>query len=128
MGCSGSQNSTDPSKKQQTIGHENVIQKSNRPISEYYKFGKKLGQGKNNGYRNKPNIIKSRLTKIGSFGEVKEATHKTSGEKRAVKIVKKSLLTKKSELDKEFNILRGLVYFILIILMLIGSSQYHEDL
>ena len=46
----------------------------------------------------------------GSFGEVREATHQITREKRAVKIIKKNLLSSKSELDAEFNILRNLVY------------------
>lgn len=68
----------------------------------------------------------------GSFGEVRKATHKISGLKRAIKIIPKQdcTLRHQKRILNEIEILKKLVFFILYasFLLFVGSSQYHKSL
>jgi serine/threonine protein kinase len=89
-------------------------------IRDDYLIGKVLGSGK----LDSPN-----MGNIGAFGEVRLCTHRKTGAKRAVKIIKKSFLQGKEEARflQEIDILKTMVsFFHNQYGGAVGSSEYRE--
>jgi len=68
--------------------------------------------------------IFSELIGKGAFGEVWKATERNSGSFRAAKIIAKDKCIATASFDEEIQILQKLVYFILTLYSLIGSSKH----
>lgn len=68
----------------------------------------------------------------GSFGEVRKATHKISGLKRAIKIIPKQDCTVRHQkrILNEIEILKKLVFFTYFSFFILfgGSPEYHKSL
>lgn len=100
-----------------------IFEHSSDNIREDYLIGKILGTGKQ---------LFDFLNKIGAFGEVRLCTHRKTGAKRAVKIIKKSFLKGKEEVRflSEIEILKTMVpldndlLFILTYRIIQLSSDY----
>lgn len=103
MGCGTSgKKATDPKPAEEGLSKSHTIMKRTTNFVDSYALGDRLGSG-----------TADKFTYLGTYAEVWSATHKASKQKRAVKIVKKSLAKTYSKLydmlASEFETLTKLV-------------------